>query len=62
VSTLPSEPAAPDLLAALKLALPYVQSVAARAPTTEANVRKVREARAHLRAVEAAIAQAEGRS
>jgi len=51
--------APPDLLATLKLALPYVESIASRQPTTEANVRRQRQAAADAKAIRAAIAAVE---
>lgn len=47
------------ILAALKLALPYVESIASRAPTQPANVLKRNQAEKDLRAIRAAIASFE---
>lgn len=52
--------AAPELLAALKTALPYAQKVAATAPTEPARIERQRKAVKAVSAICAAIAHAEG--
>lgn len=54
--------AAPDMLAALKAALPHVERLASFNPTTVENTMRVRQARKDRDAIVAAIAKAEGRS
>lgn len=52
--------AAPDLLAALESALPYVQRVSGSAPTQPHNTKKRDDAVKVARTIEAAIAKAKG--
>jgi hypothetical protein len=53
--------AAPDMLAALKLALPYVQRIAATGANSPARMQRQIQAVRDVRAIEATIAAAEGR-
>lgn len=52
--------ASPDLIAALKEALPYVQRVADTCPTQPAGVLKRNQAEKALATIQAALKQAEG--
>ncbi len=52
--------AAPDLLEALKAALPHIERLAGFSPTTNGNMGKVLQARKDRDLVVAAIAKAEG--
>lgn len=52
---------APDALTALKLALPYVESIASRQPTTLANTRRQRQAVEDAKKIRAAIAAVEAK-
>jgi hypothetical protein len=49
-----------ELLTALELALPYVESVAARQPTTYANTERQRKAASDAKMIRAAIVAAKG--
>jgi hypothetical protein len=50
-----------DLIAALRLALPYVQKVASTAPTTFSREQRRLQACKDARAIQAVLAQAEAR-
>jgi len=56
------EPIAGELLAALKLALPWAEKVAATSPTQDAGIARARAAAKAVAAARAAIAKAEASS
>jgi hypothetical protein len=49
-----------DLRAALELALPYVESIAARQPTTYANMQRQRKAAEDAKLIRAALSRVSG--